>query len=168
KDTVVVSGGGAVSKVGKSQFATPVPQNNGWLGNLIYTHTDGPLMIIPYFQYTKTPERDEFGVSRPGYTWGGAVLAKYSLTPEFSLAGRVEYEKSSSKSCPDTDLDCAPVNFLFGPGSKAFSLTFTPTWQKGIFFIRGEASYVRASSFTDGFGFGADGTKKDQFRGLTE
>ena len=168
KDTIVVSGGGAVSKTGKSMFTTPVPQNNGWLVNLIYTHTDGPLMISPYFQYTKTPERDEFGVTRSGSTWGGAVLAKYSFTPEISLAGRIEYEKTHSDDCPIDSDTCAPVNFLFGPDSHAWSFTVTPTWQKGIFFIRGEGSYVAGSNITPGFGMGDTGDSKNQFRLLAE
>ena len=168
KDTFVVSGGGAVSRTGQTAFTTPLPQNNGWIVNAIWTHTDGPLMISPYFQYTKTPERDEFGVTRSGHTWGGALLAKYSLSSTFSLAGRVEYEKSHSASCSPTAVGCSPVNFIFGPNSNAWSFTATPTWQKGIFFLRGEASYVRAGKFTPGFGFGANFNSKNQFRALAE
>lgn len=168
KDTFTVSGGGAVSKSGKSSFTTPPAQNNGWIVNAIYAHTDGPLYISPYFQYTKTPERDEFGVTRAGYTWGGAVLAKYSLTPQFSLAGRIEYEKTHSDECPVASPTCVPVNYLFGPDSHAWSFTVTPTWQKGIFFVRGEGSYVLGGNVTPGSGFGDVGEAKNQFRLLAE
>jgi hypothetical protein len=57
---------------------------------------------------------------------------------------------------------------LYGPGSKAFSLTLTPTFQKGIFFARAEASYVDVTSAAPGSAFGVDGNAKSQFRGLIE
>jgi hypothetical protein len=168
KNTIVVSGGGAVSKNGKSTFATLLPQNNGWLVNLIYTYSSGPLLISPYFQYTYTPQQTELGLYRSASTTGGAVLAKYTITPEISVAGRVEYEKSSSKDCPATDLLCVPTNLMFGPSSKAWSLTLTPTWQKGIYFARAEISYVHASDVTPGFGFGTDLDADTQTRGVIE
>ena len=60
------------------------------------------------------------------------------------------------------------ANLLYGPGSNAYSLTFTPTYQFQIYFIRAEVSYVGASSITSGFAFGVDGTGKSQTRGLLE
>lgn len=167
-DTFVVSGGGAIATNGKNTFATPTAVNNGWLANLIWTHTKGPLMISPYFQYTRAPENYELGVYRPASTWGAAVLAKYSLTSTLSLAGRVEYEHSHSEGCPASDLLCVPTNLMFGPNSKAWSLTFTPTWQKGVYFARAEVSYVHANDVTPGFGFGDDFSAKSQTRGVIE
>jgi hypothetical protein len=167
-DTLVVSGGGAVSQTSQVSFTTPPAQNNGWLANLIWTHTAGPLTITPYFQYTHTPEVNDLGLSRSASTWGAAVLAKYSLTPEFSLAGRVEYEKSNTKDCDPANPACAPTNLMFGPNSDAWSLTFTPTWQKGVFFVRGEVSYVNVGKLTPGFGFGETADAKSQTRGVIE
>jgi hypothetical protein len=168
KNTVIVSGGGAVSKNAKSTFATLLPQNNGWLVNLIYTYSSGPLLISPYFQYTYTPQQSEVGLYRSASTTGAAVLAKYTITPEISVAGRVEYEKSSSKDCPVGDPVCVPTNLMFGPSSKAWSLTLTPTWQKGIYFARAEISYVHASDTTPGFAFGTDLDAETQTRGVIE
>ena len=59
---------------------------------------------------------------------------------------------------------------------RAWSLTATPTWKKGVFFIRGEVSYTDLPDYTHfsfpggsfGFGFGKTGAKQDQFRGLLE
>ena len=34
------------------------------------------------------------------------------------------------------------ANLLYGPGSAAWSVTVTPTYQKNIFFTRAELSYV--------------------------
>jgi hypothetical protein len=48
------------------------------------------------------------------------------------------------------------------------SVTLTPTFQKGIFFARAEASYVGITSGTPGAEFGRDGEASSQFRGLIE
>ena len=63
--------------------------------------------------------------------------------------------------------DGAP-NLLYGQGSGAWSLTLTPTWQKGIFFARPEASYVHAWHVIPGSALGPDFTDKSQVRGLIE
>jgi hypothetical protein len=57
---------------------------------------------------------------------------------------------------------------LYGPGSKAVSLTLTPTYQKGVFFVRGEASYVDVMSASPGAAFGLEGDARSQFRGAVE
>ncbi|WP_164055912.1 outer membrane beta-barrel protein, partial [Serratia marcescens] len=67
-----------------------------------------------------------------------------------------------------SDASCAPTNLLYGPGSSAWSLTFTPTYQKGIFFARGEVSYTRIGNLEAGFGFGRDFDRRDQVRALIE
>ena len=59
-------------------------------------------------------------------------------------------------------------NLLYGPGSKAWSFTVTPTYQYKIFFIRGELSYVETSNLTSGAGFGAFGRNTYQTRALLE
>jgi hypothetical protein len=168
KNTFVLSGGSSLSKSGKSTFATFPPLNNGWIINAIWTYTDGPLTVSPYFQYQKTLDRQaEFGFPA-GYTMGGAVLAKYSLTSTFSIAGRVEYEKTHSDAC--SIAACAQTNYLLGVNSDAWSFTVTPTWQKGIFFLRGEGSYVHGGKIPagSGAGFGLLGDQKDQFRAVAE
>lgn len=168
KDTVVVSGGGAVRKTSITKFTTSPVQNNGYIVDLIWTHTAGNWVISPYVQYTHNPENDDFGVYRPSSTWGVSAMAKYSFNSLFSMAGRVEYEQSHSDSCNPAVTLCAPTNVLFGPNSKAWSFTLTPTFQKGIFFLRGEVSYVLGQDVTPGFGFGSDLSKKDQTRALIE
>ena len=60
------------------------------------------------------------------------------------------------------------VNLLYGPGSNAFAFTVTPTYQKGGFFIRADASVVDARSFTAGSAFGALGKNDTQTRGVVE
>ena len=126
-------------------------------------------MISPYFQYTTVGANPDVGVTRGAQTWSGAVIAKYTFSPTFSLGARGEYISSSSDKCRVVDGPfCAPTSLLYGPDSDAWTLTATPTWQKGIFFVRGEVSYVRIENFTPGFGFGGAFNSRDQVRGLLE
>ncbi|HEY2034923.1 MAG TPA: outer membrane beta-barrel protein [Rhizomicrobium sp.] len=117
--------------------------------DLMYTYNAAPWTIGPYVQYQTASKGG-------GDEWGVGLLASYQFTPEWSLNGRAEYETSSNSS------------FLlpFGPGSDAWSLTVTPTWQKGIFYIRGEASYASLGSNAVGYGKSFD--KNDQIRVMLE
>jgi Putative beta-barrel porin-2, OmpL-like. bbp2 len=155
-DTLAFAAEGNASVARTATFVTPVQQNNGQIYNLMYTHNAGALTISPYLQYNTSPNIP--GVSLAGDTFGAAVLAKYQINPQWSLAGRVEYITSSGAA-----------NLLgYGIGSDAWSFTITPTWQKGILFARGEFSYVGVGSGTPGLMFGASGLAGDQFRGLFE
>jgi hypothetical protein len=161
-DTLAFAGEGNVSTNRVSTFVTPLAQNNGQVYNLLYSHTSGPWTISPYIQYTSVPTvRAANGtiLSLSASTWGGAILTKYNFTPEFSVAGRVEYISSSGRQ-----------NLLFGPGSNAWSITVTPTYQKGVFFARAEVSYVSIGSgdTIDGDEFGEFGNHGSQVRGVLE
>jgi len=57
---------------------------------------------------------------------------------------------------------------MYGPGSTAWSLTATPTYQYKKFFTRTDISYVSASSITPGSAFGSYGLKPSQTRGVVE
>jgi hypothetical protein len=78
------------------------------------------------------------------------------------LALRPEYITSSGSLASGT------ANLLYGPGSNAFAFTVTPTYQKGGFFIRADASVVDARSFTVGDAFGPLGKNGTQTRGVVE
>jgi hypothetical protein len=168
-DTLVFAAEGNVAPNHVNTFVTPVFQNQGDIFNLIYTHSSGPWTITPYFQYTSSPRNR---TSLNGDTYGGAILTKYNFTPEISLSGRFEYVKSDG-----------PANLLFfGENSSAWSLTITPMYQKGIFFIRGEGSYTGVSGYQHSFvttfdedpitfpglGFGKIGNSGSQFRLMGE
>jgi len=165
--TLEFSAGGNTRKVDTSNSATPVLQNNSQMYNLILTHTDGPWTFQPYIQYTEVPALPQLGTGSAS-TFGGALFVDYTVPAtaklgDVSLSGlslpvRFEYISSSGQT----------VNLLYGPGSDAYSLTFTPTYQFQIYFVRAEISYVSASSTTSGFGFGVDGNGKTQTRGLIE
>lgn len=166
-DTLAFAASAATGTVGFQGFfkqaVTPVFQSNSQIYNLIYTHTKGPWVISPYFQYTNVPSNSATQFAQTnfvflpgngaGHTIGGALLVKYSFTPEFNLAFRGEYVASGGSA-----------SLLYGPGSSAYSLTLTPTYQKGIFFIRGEVSYTGITSGTPGFMFGTNFNKSGQTR----
>ena len=165
--TLEFSAGGNTRKTDTSNSATPLFLNNSQMYNLILTHTDGPWTIVPYLQYTEVPSLPQFGTGSAS-TFGGALFASYAVPAtaklgDLSLSGlslpvRFEYITSSGKN----------LSLLYGPGSNAFSMTFSPTYQFQIYYVRAEVSYVQADSTTSGFGFGVNGTGKTQTRGLIE
>jgi hypothetical protein len=156
-DTIGFDATGQFHKTGASRFTTPLVQNNGQLYNLMWTHTQGPWMIEPYLQLSNTPRILDLGITDSVTSLGGAVLAKYSFNSNFSLGARAEYIGSNGGT-----------NILYGPGSRAWSLTLTPTYQIKQFFVRGEISYAKVNRLVPGFGFGDDGTADAQTRGLIE
>jgi len=153
--------GGNLGQTKFQSFATPV-QNNGSIYNVIYTYTKGPWIIQPYFQYTDVPTNPEIGVVKGASTTGGAICATYKFNHGFSLAGRWEYISSNGSAADQA------VNLLYGPGSSAWSITATPTFQYGGFFFRGDLSYVQANSYTPGFVFGPTGDNPNQLRAVAE
>ena len=161
-NTLTFVAGGNVGTTGYSSPATPLAQNNGSIYNIIYTHTSGPWTITPYFQATHIGKNSAIGIANSAETFGGAVLANYAFSPNWSLAGRVEYIASTGS------LSSGSPNLLYGPGSKAMSLTLTPTFQYSRFFARGEFSFVKAFDTTAGFALGSSLSSTSQVRGLLE
>ena len=62
----------------------------------------------------------------------------------------------------------APNVLGYGAGSKAVSLTVTPTFTFNRFYVRPEAAYVKAFSVAPGAGFGSDNSASYQVRGMIE
>jgi hypothetical protein len=156
-DTVSFVGGG---DMGKTTFSVV---NSESVYNLIWTHTSGPWTFTPYIQYTHVPV---ISIYPSTDTWGGAILANYAFSPNWSLGGRIEYIKQT------TGYDPA----LLGTNSSALSFTITPTYQYKLWFARMDLSYVTASHVNDIFssqgspgpGFGTNGTATGQFRAMLE
>jgi Putative beta-barrel porin-2, OmpL-like. bbp2 len=152
--TLSVVGGGNVGSSSSANAFIPLFQNNGQMVNLIYTYANAPWTITPYFQFGNVDRHLSLGIPTGSQTYGGAVLASYKFTDNWSLTGRAEVIGSSGG-----------LNLLgFGPGSWAWSLTATPTWQSGIFFVRGEASLVNVNDIAPGFAFGKGGNIHTQAR----
>lgn len=155
-----------------STTATPLFQNNEQMYDLIYTLTSGPWTVQPYLQYTHVPRIPKIGALHEASTYGAALLAKYNFASGaklgavklagFSLPVRLEYIGSTGS------LANGAPNLMYGPGSKAWSATVTPTYQRNIFFARSEFSFVRAMDATRGMAFGPNGTDPSQVRLLLE
>jgi hypothetical protein len=154
--------GGNFGETKFQTYATPV-QNNGSIYNVIYTYTKGPWIIQPYYQHSDVPANAKLGIVKGNTTDGGAILVSHAFKKGFSLPARWEYIASGGKS---TDPDV--VNLMYGPGSHATSITVTPTFQYGGFFIRGEIAYTHISNQTPGLVFGPNGTDTNQTRALAE
>jgi hypothetical protein len=166
-NTLTFAGGGNIGHTSYQEtiYATPVQANNSQLYNIIYTYNNAPWTITPYVQLQVVPKNENLGpynVYKETNAYAGAVLVSYAFNSNFSLGGRVEYLATEGSVADGS------ANLLYGPGSKALTLSLTPTYQFNRFYIRGEASYVNASSITPGLAFGTDGHATDQVRGLIE
>ncbi|MGH6878973.1 MAG: outer membrane beta-barrel protein [Rhizomicrobium sp.] len=155
-------GGGNTGHTGYSSFATPLAQNNGEIFNLIYAWSSGPWTVSPYVQYASVPADTTIGITHGASSAGGALLAGYAINDEWKVAWRDEYISSSGNYLVGTP------DLLYGPGSNAWSLTVTPTYQHGIFFARGEASYVGVGHTTPGHVFGQHLDQTSQTRLMLE
>jgi len=166
-NTLSFVGGGNLSSSSKNTLATPVFLNNEEIYNVIYTYNAAPWTVTPYFQYTHVPQNSAIGAFSSASTYGGAILANYSFDSGSPLAGvslpvRVEYIASTGSGAAG-----AP-SLIYGPGSDAWSVTVTPTYQWDKYFVRAEGSYVQAMHTTPGFVFGPTGNNKSQTRGMLE
>jgi hypothetical protein len=154
--------GGNTDQSTRSTLATPLLQDNSQIANLNYTHLDGAWTIAPSLQYTRVPSNTDLGIMHSASTAGVAILANYAFDSNFSLASRAEYISSTGSAASG-----AP-SLLYGPGSSAWSLTLTPTYQNKLLFVRAEFSYVKATSVTPGFAFGRNLDNAAQSRVLVE
>lgn len=161
-NSVEIVAAGNLGHTAYSTVAAPLYQNNSDIYNLIYTHTAKRWMVEPYLQYTRVPADARIGVVRATSTFGEAILGSYTVTPNLSIPGRVEYIGSTGNTSNGA------VNLLYGEGSNAWSVTITPTYQRKAFFARGEFSFVQAGSYATGAAFGAQGMNASQVRGVVE
>ncbi|HEX3667050.1 MAG TPA: outer membrane beta-barrel protein [Rhizomicrobium sp.] len=161
-NSISLVGSGNLDNTTKLSFATPLYQNNSEILNLVYTYSESPWTVTPYLQYTNVPPVAPPGPAQSGRTYGAAVLATYNLSVAWNLSGRIEYIEATGSAA------AAAPNLLYGPGSKAWSFTITPTWQSGIFFVRPEASLIALSNATEGAALGSDFNARTQFRALVE
>jgi hypothetical protein len=161
-NTFTFVGGGNAGFAKSNNFATPVLQNNGQIYNLIYEYNAAPWIIEPYVQWNIVPHNSDIGVYKTTSAGGPGILASYAFTDNFFLTGRWEFIGTNGNSSNGA------ANLLYGPGSDAWSLTITPTYQYKQFFVRGEASYVQAESYTYGDTFGHTFRNPSELRGLIE
>lgn len=134
---------------------------NKQLLNPLLTYTTGKWQFLPYLLWVDSPKSAALGYTNDEHAFGAAFMTTYSLSATWSLPLRVEYGKNGS-TASDTS---ANANLLgYGPGSGAWTYTLTPTYRRGVFFARAEASDVNVQGFTPGIAFGTSGTQSNQFR----
>ncbi|WED43721.1 outer membrane beta-barrel protein [Legionella cardiaca] len=156
KNSLSVIASGNIKHDDKSSVVTPLAQNNSQIYDLVYSYTFDRLTISPTLQFTHIPKDLNIGLNSAS-TFGVALATKFAFNTYWSITGRAEYIDTTGGT-----------NVTYGPGSNAWSLTLTPTYQRGIFFARGEASLVVADNITAGSAFGQDGTNHSQGRLLIE
>ena len=166
-DSFVSIAGGNHPRAAPATSANRLFQDNETLFNLVFTYSSVPWTVVPYVQYTNVPANPAIGAFASASTYGGAILVNHSFgddspLPGFSLPLRFEYISSTG-----SQTNGAP-DLLYGPGSSAWSVTVTPTYQYKIFFARAEFSLVGTSSTTAGLVFGPSGNKATQTRILFE
>jgi hypothetical protein len=167
ENTISLAAGGNYAHTSKATLATPLFQNNETILNLIYTYNAAPFTITPYFQYTHVPAASSIGAMTSASTFGGAILANYSFGEETPLAGfslpvRFEYIASTGS------LANGSPSLLYGPGSNAWSITVTPTYQYKIYFARAEFSHIGTSNTTPGLALGPNFSNTTQTRFMFE
>src|SRR5579863_9825347 len=89
-NTLAVAAGGNFNGNSRANsIAAPYVLNNETVLNLIYTYNAAPFTISPYFQYTDNGHNLAItGATKDAQTWGGAILANYSIDDNWNLAGR--------------------------------------------------------------------------------
>ena len=157
KNSLSAVASGNIKHDNKSSIVTDLAHNNSQIYDLIYSYTSGWLTIYPSLQFTRIPKDPNIGLLESASTYGVALATKFTFNTHWSITGRAEYIDTTGG-----------LNVAYGPGSNAWSLTLTPTYQRGIFFVRGEASLVKANNITAGLAFGHDGTSSSQGRLLIE
>ena len=155
-NTFEFAGGGNLGQTNIATLRTPLLQNNQQIYNLIYTYNSDPWIIQPYFQATHVGVNDSIGITSSASTYGVAVLGNYNLGSGFNLGGRAEYIGTTGNN-----------NLLYGPGSAAWSLTFTPAYQWSYYFARAEFSWVKGH-VTPGDGMGPNLNGDSQSRVMVE
>src|SRR3954469_2769363 len=160
--SVMLLASGSTSTTTTNSVATPVAFNNSRIYNLAYSRAVGPWKATAYLQAVHVPANAALGFASDAQSYGGALLLSYRFSGTFSVAGRGELITSNGSAASG-----AP-DLLYGAGSRAWTLTLTPTWQEGRVFARVETSYTQARRFTPGRAFGADGNASAQVRLLLE
>lgn len=164
--------GGAIKTSSVATSSTPLLQNNSQIYNVVHAIKLGSWSITPYIQYTVIPNNGITNLGQSASTLGYAGMINYRVNSlgnsnfipnaTINLPLRLERIKASDYNYSHTQY------LVYGPNSSAFALTFTPTYQSGSYFARGEFSWVKASHYQEGLVFSANGNTARQTRVLFE
>ena len=118
-------------------LVTPI-QNNSTMYAALYLHkraVDSSALLS--VQQCAGKSQSEWYMGR---LLAAVHLASPTLKRGFSLTGRWRVLGSTGSNAEQS------VNLLYGPGSAAWSLTVTPTFQYKHFFTRGDVSFVLSTT----------------------
>ncbi len=162
-NSVVLAAGSQLARTAVSSLATPLPQNNSTIYDLIYQAVAKPFTFAPYLQYTKVSPDAALGLRTRAATYGAAMVASAAIGQQFGIAGRAEYIGASGRGAA-----LGTTNLLYGPASSAVSFTVTPSFILRHVFARADLSAVLLAHRAQGDGFGTNGDASTQFRGVLE
>lgn len=96
--------------------------------DLMFTRQIGKLQLLPYFLWVTSPASSILGYTSSEDAYAGVLLANWAFNSELNVPIRYEYTanaSSASATSPNADL------VGFGVGSRAQTLTLTPTYRFG-------------------------------------
>lgn len=111
--------------------------------DLMFEQRVGKLQLTPYALYIESPASAALGYRRTESALAASLIADYTVNGYFSLGGRYEYFANHS-GIADASANADLVGY--GPGSWATSLTLTPEYKFGAYFVRAEVSRARVGS----------------------
>lgn len=141
----------------------------------------GKWTISPEIQYQWLPKNSLSGPNAPTTTYyniAAQTTVSYQINDSWGVAGQIQYITQHSNSADPNRYafgDFLGLNGVssaapgaIGPGANMLGIQFNPTWQYHNFFVRPAIAYTHLTHFEAGNGYGANGTKPDQFWGLLE
>jgi hypothetical protein len=129
--------------------------------DLMLTQAVGKLALTPYVLYVSSPSSATLGYTTTETALVGSIIASYAFDSYFSLGARFE-DFTNHSGTTDKSLNADLLGY--GPGSRATTITVSPLYKIGEYFLRAEYSLVNASRFTPGLAFGPNGTLGNQTR----
>lgn len=129
---------------------------NSNMAGAYYDYTNGNLNLIPEVQYVYSKVDHKIGLDKFTSNFGAELIANYTFpkTP-WSVGGMV-----------NAFSNVGPQAWYLNAHSAGVAVGITPTWQKGHFFVRGEAGLLHLTSIGSGPAFGSNGTGRNQVIGI--
>jgi len=103
--------------------------------NLTGSYSFGKLTIGWDALYVYAPKDTKAMVSKASSAYGLALHGEYKVDNKITLAGRVEYVNDDSSG-----VDLVGI----GNGNSAFTVTISPCYTTGSYFVKGDLAYVKA------------------------
>ncbi|MGZ3526277.1 MAG: outer membrane beta-barrel protein [Vulcanimicrobiaceae bacterium] len=129
--------------------------------DLMITQNVGKFALTPYVLFISSPSNTDLGYTSTETAIAYSFIASYPFNAYFSLGARYE-DFLNHSGMSDTSSNADFIGY--GAGSRATTITVTPQYKIGLYYLRAEYSLVNASRFKPGLAFGTDGTIGNQTR----